>query len=186
MANPTMFTPMMAEQAASGGLLNKLMQKAIAAWPTIAPILKSVGISLAEAVAAMYLVPDHAVMTKDEVEKGEELSASELMIRKAAIPIIVSNLAGAPTKITNIGWLVAAPGVESKVRAFAQVLKGAPGFFITYKALSKRIEDKYPTLNIRELTPESKSGATALVAANRSGQFLTGVIEGVRRAGGFN
>ena len=48
MANPTMFTPMMAEQAASGGLLNKLMQKAIAAWPTIAPILKSVGISLAE------------------------------------------------------------------------------------------------------------------------------------------
>mgnify|MGYP000767686471 FL=1 len=80
MANPTMFTPMMAEQAASGGLLNKLMQKAIAAWPTIAPILKSVGISMAEVVAAMYLVPDHAVMTKDEVEKGEELSASELMI----------------------------------------------------------------------------------------------------------
>lgn len=186
MANPTMFTPMMAEQAASGGLLNKLIQKVIAAWPTIAPILKSVGISMAEVVAAMYLVPDYAVMTKDEVEKGEELSASELMIRKSAIPIIVSNLAGAPTKIINIGRLVAAPGVESKVRAFAQVLNGAPGFFIAYKALSKRIEDKYPTLNIRELTPESKSGATALVAANRSGQVLTGMIEGFRRAGGFN
>lgn len=181
MANPTMFTP-----TASGGLLNKLMQKAIAAWPTIAPILKSAGISMAEVVAAMYLVPDHAVMTKDEVEKGVELPASELMIRKSAIPIIISNLAGAPTKITNIGRLAAAPGVESKVRAFAQVLKGAPEFFITYKALSKRIEDKYPTLNIRELTPKNKSVATALVAANRSGQFLTGMVEGVRRAGGFN
>lgn len=186
MANPMMFTPMIAEQAASGGLLNKLMQKAIAAWPTIAPILKGVGISMAEAVAATYLVPDHAVMTKDEVEKGVTLSTAELMIRKAAIPIIVRNLAGAPTKIVNIGRLVAAPGVESKARAFAQILKSTPGFFITYKALAKRIEDKYPTLSIRELSPKTKNQATALATAKYSGHFLTGVVDGVRKAGGFD
>lgn len=158
MAGNLVYSPIMAEQAASGGV-NKLIQQLMRIWPLVAPLIKGVGLRFAQSVAAYYLIPDEAVMTKEEIKNGTELSQSELLLRKSAVPVIISTLAGAPSKVVNIGRLVQAPGVESKVRAFAAVLKNAPGFYLTYQALAKRIEEKTPTLNIRELSAGKKGGA---------------------------
>lgn len=110
-------------------------------------LLKAVGVGTAMAIAASLLIPDHAVMTKEELDEGTKLSNAELMMRKSAIPVIVGSLLNAPKNLISVARLVRAPGVETKVRAAAKAFASIPGWYAAFRVIQKRIENEEATLN---------------------------------------
>lgn len=149
-------------------------------WPLIKNMVVGLGISAATAIAAHALIPDSAVMTKEELENNTELSTTELVIRKSAIPLVMTSLFNAPKNIVNISKLFKTPGVESKVRATAALLIHTPGFYTAFKTLKHRYEEGEGTLNIREIMPHPSKAA--LAGAPAAGSFLNGLAAGISAA----
>ena len=58
--------------------------KVKAMWPIVKSLILGMGINLAIAVIAYLLIPDAAVMTKQELEEKVQLSQQELLMRKSA------------------------------------------------------------------------------------------------------
>ena len=114
-------------------------------------LLKAVGIGTALAVAASLLIPDHAVMSKQELDDNTELSSAELMMRKSAVPLIVGSLLNAPRNLVSVARLLRAPGVETKVRATARAMASVPGWYAAFRVIQKRIENEEGTLNPRAI-----------------------------------
>ena len=110
-------------------------------------LLKAVGIGTALAVAASLLIPDHAVMSKQELDDNTELSSVELMMRKSAVPLIVGSLLNAPKNLVSVARLLKAPGVETKVRGTARAMASVPGWYAAFRVIQKRIENEEGTLH---------------------------------------
>lgn len=155
-------------------------------WPLIKAVLQSVGIPLATVAAANVFIPDHAVMTKTEIADGVELSKTELLIRKAAVPAMALSLKSAGKSIyTNFGTILKTPGVESKIRAAASLLASSPALWTAYKILEHRIKTGEGSLNIREVNDGNVMPPKAVQAAVFLGGAVMGQAyqQGLRTAG---
>lgn len=137
-------------------------------WAALKPRLVGLGCTFAAFAAAQVMVPDHAVMTKQELNDNVELSKTELAIRKAAVILIIHTLINLPQTTINIGKLFTTPGLESKLRATAQLLKSAPGFYMAYTAMVKKYKGEDLSLSIRDYTdnaPKKTLGAAHFIGS---------------------
>lgn len=145
-----------------------------AVWPLVKSLILGMGINLVAAVAAYILIPDTAVMTKQEIEDKTQLSRQELLIRKSAAIGMVLSLKKSITVTHNAFTTVfKVPGLESKLRATAQMLASAPAFWMSYKILYHRLSTGEASLNIREV---AKGGTPKGALAGSI--FTAGVING--------
>lgn len=136
--------------------------------------LKGKGITLAMCAAAYYLVPDHAVMSKDELAEHKELSQRELFLRKAAVVVTVLAMKGAIRTTINLGQLVK-DGQKPTIMHAAQLMMAAPAFLATYKVIANRIEKGEGSMNIREYGP-SKAQALGAKAIQLGGYGTLGFL----------
>ena len=135
--------------------ISTAVQKTQAAWPIVKSLLMSIGVKFAMAVAAYTLIPDHAVMTKSEIEENTQLSDKELLIRKSAVLCIAMSLKYSATKIPGqLATVFKVPGLESKLRASANLILSTPAFWLSYKTIETRVKNGSGSLNIREIAPE--------------------------------
>lgn len=146
-------------------------------WQTVKSILTNIGISFAASVAAYLLIPDTAVMTKQEIEDNVQLASRELLLRKSAVIVIALSLKHAATKLPGqISTIFKVPGVESKLRAAASMLTSAPAFWLSYKTIEARVTSSTPTLNIREIAPQGAPYG-ALTAATFLGSAIPTILK---------
>lgn len=126
--------------------------KVKALWPIVKSLILGIGINMAIAVIAYLLIPDTAVMTKQELEEQVQLSQQELLIRKSAAIGMALALKKSITVTANaFTTIFKVPGLESKLRATSQMLASAPAFWMSYKILYHRLTTGEASLNIREI-----------------------------------
>lgn len=134
--------------------INAAVQKTVAAWPIVKSLLLSLGVKFGMAVAAYMLIPDSAVMTKSEIKEDVQLSDKELLIRKSTVLAIALALKHSVINLPGqINTVFKVPGVESKLKASANLIMSTPAFWLSYKTIEARIKNGTPTLNIREIAP---------------------------------
>lgn len=132
------------------------------------------GISLVVCVAAIYLIPDHTVMSKEEIADGVQLSKKELVIRKIFVLVAALAIKGAIRTTIDIGQLISARQKPHLLQV-ASLIASAPSFLITYKTIKQRIKNGSGTLNFRDLgiTKNETRAAGALATA---GNVATGAL----------
>lgn len=141
-------------------------------WPILKAKLEQQGVTLAAFLAAYFLIPDHAVMSKEEIAEGVELPQRELALRKIAVVTMAGALKSAVGKTIDIGTLLA-QGKTPTLRHAASLLIAAPAFFTTYKLLRNRLEKGDGTMNFRDVAPTTGQ-AFGLAAAKVGGYGAIG------------
>lgn len=140
--------------------------------PMVLNFLKSKGITLSMCAAAYYLIPDHAVMSKEELSDNTQLSQKELVLRKAAVVMTVLALKGAVKTTVDLTTLLKS-GSKPTIMHAAKLLMAAPAFLTTYKVVHNRIEKGEGSMNIREFGP-TKTQAAGAKAAQLAGYGTMG------------
>lgn len=151
-------------------------------WPFLKTVLLKAGITFSMVVAAVHLIPDTAVMSKDEIENKTVLPEKELYLRKAVIPGIIMTGCAIPKNIKYVFTMSRNPGIQSKLLAFSRILVMTPAFLLAYNILKRRLDQQEPTLNIRELTKDSPISPKAQAAISTAGLALHGGTIGVSAA----
>lgn len=134
---------------------SKLINAIKMTWPLVKGPLASIGISFVIATAACHLIPDQAVMSKEEIENKQKLEPRELLIRKAAIPAIIYAGCKLPGNIMKAFQMSRNPGILPKLLALAKTLSLTPSFMMAYGIIKHKIEMQEPTLNVREILKEA-------------------------------
>lgn len=164
--------------------MNQLNQKIIMQlkqlWQMLGKSFMYVGLTFALVAAAMHVIPDEAVMSKDELEKGEALDIKEQAIRKGAIIAIILAGCKIPSNLNKILQLSKTPGVQSKLLALARTLSMTPAFTVAYQLVKRKIESQETTLNIRELEKDAPLTIKQQAVATTAGAMIPAVMLGVK------
>lgn len=136
--------------------------------------LISKGISIVVCLAATYLIPDHAVMSKEEITDGVQPSKKELVIRKIFVLVAALAIKGAIRATIDISQLISARQKPHLLQV-ASLVASAPSFLITYKTIKQRIMNGSGTLNLRDLGI-TKNETRAAAALSTAGTAATGAL----------
>lgn len=152
------------DERAMGNLVGYQTKKAII----------SSGITVAMFMAAQFLIPDHAVMSKEELENKTILPKRELALRKAFVVMTALALKGTIRTAIDLGTLISARRKPSLMHT-ASLLASAPSFLVTYKTIKQRLANGEGTLNFRDTGLESKELKRAGYVAT-GGKILHGLL----------